>query len=73
MASKLKILVVSPGKHFKKNILPLFKENKINFEISAMVSRTGNNSLEFSNILVAKSLEEIDISDKEISNLMKIL
>jgi NDP-hexose-3-ketoreductase len=60
VASKLKLLVVSPGRHFKKNILPLFKESDINFEISAIVSRSGDSTLEFSNILVAKSLEEID-------------
>lgn len=60
MVSKLKILVISPGRHFTKNILPLFKKNQINFEISVMVSRSGNSSAEFSNILTGKSLEDIN-------------
>ena len=60
MVSKLKVLLISPGQHFKRNISPLFEKKEINFEISAIVSRTGNNLIEFSKILTGKKLEDID-------------
>lgn len=62
LSDKCKILIISPGGHFLRNILPLFVNNQVDFIISGIVSRTKRHLENMPEVPIFRNLCEVDVS-----------
>ena len=62
LSDKCKILIISPGEHFFRNIFPLFVNDQIDFIISGVVSRTRRHIENMPEVPIFRNLCEVDVS-----------